>query len=180
VSVVGEPESQLSKSEGQPLHTGSTGINPNQFVEAGLLRGVCKSTLPSIYPSFSQTILALGFTPPLISASSTVMSGPIPNVITLPFGKAPPFHIKATTWRHLLKLMARLSGTRIEPTVEAVAEAKEDLRLRTVIQFTKVGRLQRRFRPTETPSCPAGSSFLDGMAYHHLVDDRSSGSTFNK
>jgi hypothetical protein len=37
--------------------------------------------------------------------------------------------------------MARLSGTRIEPTVEALAVVKSDPQLRTVIQFVKVGLL---------------------------------------
>lgn len=35
--------------------------------------------------------------------------------------------------------MARLSNTRIEPTVEAMAVCKTELKLRTVIQFVKVG-----------------------------------------
>lgn len=66
------------------------------------------------------------------------MSGPMPNIITLPFGRSPPLHLQAPSWRHLLKLMARLSGTRIEPTLEAMAVAKGDLKLRTVVQFVKV------------------------------------------
>jgi hypothetical protein len=39
----------------------------------------------------------------------------------------------------MLRLMARLSNTRIEPTIEAVAATKTTLYLRTVIQFVKVG-----------------------------------------
>lgn len=63
----------------------------------------------------------------------------MPNIITLPYGKAPIFHIQSPSWRHLLKLMARLSGTRVEPTIEALTVAKDDeLKLRTVIQFVKV------------------------------------------
>lgn len=34
--------------------------------------------------------------------------------------------------------MARLSGTHVEPTVDALNDAKHDLKLRTVIQFVKV------------------------------------------
>jgi hypothetical protein len=68
------------------------------------------------------------------------MSGPMPNIITLPYGKSPPLHLQAPSWRHLLKLMARLSGTRIEPTVEAVAVANGELRLRTVVQFVRVSK----------------------------------------
>jgi hypothetical protein len=66
------------------------------------------------------------------------MTGPMPNVITLPYGRAPVFHFQAPSWRKLLKLMARLSGTRVEPTVDAINVAKHDLKLRTVIQFVKV------------------------------------------
>jgi hypothetical protein len=43
----------------------------------------------------------------------------------------------------MLKLMARLSGTRIEPSVEAVAVANRELKLRTVVQFVKVSQLLR-------------------------------------
>lgn len=68
------------------------------------------------------------------------MASVMPNVITLPYGKAPIFHFQARSWRKLLKLMARLSGTRVEPTVEALSVAKHELKLRTVIQFVKVGQ----------------------------------------
>lgn len=61
----------------------------------------------------------------------------MPNIISLPYGKCPPLHFMAPTWRHMLKLMARLSGTRMEPTVEALAANKHDLFLRTVIQFVR-------------------------------------------
>lgn len=66
------------------------------------------------------------------------MGEAMPNIITLPHGKAPTFHIQSPSWRHLLKLMARLSGTRVEPTLEALTVAKDELKLRTVIQFVKV------------------------------------------
>ncbi|KAG6833906.1 hypothetical protein H0H87_007917 [Tephrocybe sp. NHM501043] len=41
------------------------------------------------------------------------------------------------SWRHLLKLMASLSGTRMEPALDAVAVTKSAPKLRTVIQFVK-------------------------------------------
>ena len=47
-------------------------------------------------------------------------------------------HVRASSWRQLLKLLAKLSATHIEPTVEARAETKGELLLRTVIQFFKV------------------------------------------
>ncbi|EJD01402.1 uncharacterized protein FOMMEDRAFT_89176 [Fomitiporia mediterranea MF3/22] len=74
------------------------------------------------------------------------MQGPIPNIITLPYGKCPPLHIQAPSWRHLLKLLTRLSESRVEPTVEALAGAKMDLKLRTVIQFLKVHHSSNEWR----------------------------------
>ena len=68
------------------------------------------------------------------------MEGPIPNVIALPYGRAPPLHIKAPNWRDLLQLMARLSNTRLEPTVEAMAVVKTTMHLRVVVNFVKVSR----------------------------------------
>lgn len=67
-----------------------------------------------------------------------MMRGPLPNIIALPYGKCPPVHIRAPSWRQLLKLMAKLSATQIEPSVEAVAVTKGELQLRTVVQFFKV------------------------------------------
>ena len=66
------------------------------------------------------------------------MRGSLPNIIALPYGKSPPMHIRAASWRQLLKLMAKLSTTQIEPSVEAVAATKGELRLRTVVQFFRV------------------------------------------
>ncbi|KAG5221569.1 tho complex [Salix suchowensis] len=65
------------------------------------------------------------------------MQGTFPNIINLPYGKCPPLHLQAPTWRSLLKLMARLSGTKVEPTIEGIAVAKHALHLRTVVQLVK-------------------------------------------
>jgi len=93
-------------------------VTPNHFVEPELLYGV-----------------SFGFhTPPM---ENLEMRGPLPHIISLPFGKCPPMHIRAPSWRQLLKMMAKLSGTRIEPSVEALAVTKGELQLRTVIQFFK-------------------------------------------
>ena len=63
----------------------------------------------------------------------------MPNIISLPYGRCPPLHLQAPNWRHLLKLMAWLSETRMQATVEAMAVTKSDsLSLRTVIQFVRV------------------------------------------
>jgi hypothetical protein len=69
--------------------------------------------------------------------------GGLPNVLALPYGKGRPMHIRATSWRKLVKLLAKLSATQIEPTVEARAETKGALLLRTVIQFFKVWDFMR-------------------------------------
>ncbi|KAJ4478287.1 hypothetical protein J3R30DRAFT_3290692 [Lentinula aciculospora] len=94
-------------------------INVNQFVDKELLRGV-----------------SIGFYDPVVRDEAQPMGSVMPNIITLPYGKSPPLHLQATSWRHLLKLMARLSGTRIEPTAQAT-QRNEDLYLRTVIQFVR-------------------------------------------
>lgn len=97
-------------------------LTANQYVEPDMLMGV-----------------SMGFKPPSISTILSPMGEAMPNIITLPFGKAPVFHLQSPSWRHLLKLMARLSGTRVEPTIEALTIAKdEQLKLRTVIQFVKI------------------------------------------
>lgn len=97
-------------------------LTANQYVEPDMLMGV-----------------SMGFKPPSISTILSPMGEAMPNIITLPFGKAPIFHLQSPSWRHLLKLMARLSGTRVEPTIEALTIARdEQLKLRTVIQFVKI------------------------------------------
>ena len=66
------------------------------------------------------------------------MSGPIPDVIGLPYGRAPPLHFKSPNWHDMLMLMARMSGTRLQATVEAMALIKAPMQLRVVINFVKV------------------------------------------
>nr|VWO95182.1 Uncharacterized protein [Ganoderma boninense] len=82
--------------------------------------------------------LSLGFGTPAIVSSLKPFESVIPNVIALPYGRCPPFHIKAPSWRNLLKLMARLGGTRLEPTMEALAVVKTEMKLRIVVSFVKV------------------------------------------
>ncbi|KAF8897684.1 hypothetical protein BD779DRAFT_1432134 [Infundibulicybe gibba] len=95
-------------------------VNVNQLVDPELLFGV-----------------SIGFMAPSMTNDLTPMQGVMPNIISLPYGRCPPLHLQAPSWRHLLKLMARLSATRLEPTVEAMAVSKTELKLRTVIQFVK-------------------------------------------
>ena len=73
-----------------------------------------------------------------MTAVLSPMKGPIPNVIGLPYGRAPPLHFKAPNWHDMLKLMARMSGTRLEATVEAMAVVKTPMQLRVVVNFVKV------------------------------------------
>lgn len=98
----------------------SAGFKLSQFVDAELLAGV-----------------SLSFAAPVISQRLIAFNGPMPNIISLPYGRCPPLHVQAPTWRHLLKLFARLGATRIEPTVEAMAVNRGELQLRTVIQFVR-------------------------------------------
>ncbi|KAI0921770.1 hypothetical protein AcW2_006646 [Taiwanofungus camphoratus] len=84
--------------------------------------------------------VSMNFGVPTITAALTPMQGVIPNVIPLSWDQeqCPPFHIRAPSWRGLLKLMARLSSTRVEPAVEAIAKIKTEMRLRVVVSFVKV------------------------------------------
>jgi hypothetical protein len=81
-------------------------------------------------------ISALGFHQPPMQLS--MMRNPLPDVIALPYGNCPPLHVHARSWRQLLKLLAKLSGTQIEPSSLAVAATGGELSLRTVVQFFKV------------------------------------------
>jgi hypothetical protein len=156
-----------------PLSDTAPSIHANQFVEQELLLGICgcKLLLMLIRVLTGSFCQALGFTPPVISSVLQPMSGPMPNIIFLPHGKSPPLHLQAPSWRHLLKLMARLSGTRIEPTVEAMAVASGELKLRTVVQFVRVGRQRYTLSSEIFTSCMAGTSFGAGMAHITVLND---------
>lgn len=104
-------------------------FSANQYVDVELLLGV-----------------SLGFDRPVISTILTPMKDQIPNVIRLPYAKGPALFFQAPSWRRLLKLMARLSATRMEPTLEALAVAQFELKLRTVIQFVKVHHSSSEWR----------------------------------
>ncbi|RDB22537.1 hypothetical protein Hypma_010030 [Hypsizygus marmoreus] len=111
------------ETEADSRHASSSNlgvINQNAFVDQKLFVGV-----------------SVGFKAPTISSRLVAMSDPMPNIISLPYGRCPPLHVHGPSWRHLLRLMAMLSGTRLEPTLDAVAVTKTDLKLRTVIQFIK-------------------------------------------
>ena len=143
------PESQTtltSEEEAEaPEHSPTSAQSPrpvvtaNQFVGPELLFGACKyprSVINHFCLSSPRSIIAFGeHTPPV---ENVQFRGGLPNVLALPYGKGQPMHVRASSWRQLLKLLAKLSTTQIEPTIEARAETKGELLLRTVIQFFKV------------------------------------------
>jgi hypothetical protein len=138
-SVDEDIQEEEEDDEGTESTTRSAPIlTANQYVEPDMLMGVCKYCVVVRSFCLIEKFAAMGFKPPSISTILSPMGEAMPNVITLPYGKAPTFHIQSPSWRHLLKLMARLSGTRVEPTIEALTVAKDELKLRTVIQFVKV------------------------------------------
>lgn len=83
--------------------------------------------------------IAFGLNPPLIPSTNAVPLGGVPNIIALPAGGSVPFHIQARDWRHLLEVLALSNRSRIEASFEALAATKQELKLRTVIQFFRVG-----------------------------------------
>ncbi|KAG6821578.1 hypothetical protein H0H93_000087 [Arthromyces matolae] len=95
-------------------------VNVNAFVNKELLNGV-----------------SLGYASPKISTQLVPMEEDVPSIISLPYGKARPLHLYGPSWRHLLKLMASLSGTRMEAAIDALANIKSTAKVRTVIQFVK-------------------------------------------
>lgn len=120
----GETSNYARTNESPGVSSRTNDVSPrptSQYVDTELLRGV-----------------SIGFNPPAITSMLVPMEGPIPNVIALPYGRAPPLHIKAPNWRDMLTLMARLSNTRLEPTVEAMAVVKTPMHLRVVVNFVKV------------------------------------------
>ncbi|KAF8165463.1 hypothetical protein B0H34DRAFT_240121 [Crassisporium funariophilum] len=133
---------------------GPSVLNVNQFVDRNLLLGV-----------------SIGFKSPAISMRLMPMPDPMPNIISLPYARCPPLHIQAPDWRHLLRLMARLSGTRIEPTVEAMAVSKTDLKLRTVVQFIKVASILWNMVASRSSFLNPAASKRCRMANNTLVHD---------
>jgi hypothetical protein len=142
--VIESLDSPTVQSPSSSAGPSTLGPNANSFLDQQLLNGVCKSCdivqkRPSVINGFDLFFfVALGFNPPQISSIKTTLKGGVPNVISLPTGKFVPFHIQAPDWRHLLKMMARLSGSRIEASIEAMAGTKQELKLRTVVQFVRV------------------------------------------
>ncbi|KZT12557.1 uncharacterized protein LAESUDRAFT_753629 [Laetiporus sulphureus 93-53] len=102
-----------------PDPCGALGVH--QHIPQELLRGV-----------------SMGFGAAPITSSREPMHGTIPTVISLPWEEQKPFYIQGPDWRSLLKLMARLSSTQVEPSVEAIRKTKGEMRLRVVVSFVRV------------------------------------------
>ncbi|KZS98321.1 hypothetical protein SISNIDRAFT_448535 [Sistotremastrum niveocremeum HHB9708] len=82
--------------------------------------------------------VSFGFDTPSITSDRASPPPLIPDVITLPPAPSAPFHIQAHSWRSLLRLLAHLGGTRLEPSIEAISLHKSEIKLRTVVQLIKV------------------------------------------
>ncbi|KAH9938257.1 uncharacterized protein B0H18DRAFT_1080994 [Fomitopsis serialis] len=80
----------------------------------------------------------MGFGTAPIVLTAAPFKGSIPTLISLPNADKPPFYIQAPNWRSLLKFMARLPATRVEPSIEVLKKLKGEARLRIVISFVKV------------------------------------------
>ncbi|KAG6869321.1 hypothetical protein C0993_000074 [Termitomyces sp. T159_Od127] len=104
-------------------------INVNAFVNKDLFVGV-----------------SVGFMPPKVSSQLIPMEEEMPPIFSLPYGKSRPLHLQGPSWRRLLKLMASLSGTRVEAALDAIATIKTTPKLRTVIQFVKPNPASRVWR----------------------------------
>ncbi len=133
-----QEEAEAPPASPQPSRPVLPVVTPNQFVERELLYGFCKYPRSVIKPSLClpRSIIAYGNQPPPLENVEFRVG--LPGVLALPYGMGQPMHIRASSWRQLMKLLAKLSDSRIEPTVEARAATKGALRLRTVIQFFKV------------------------------------------
>ena len=137
--LLNPPDSPLAPSPSSSSGPVTLAPTANSFIDQKLLDGVCKSSASEYVLFVILTLfVALGFNGPQISAIKTTLKGGVPNVISLPAGRFVPFHIQAPDWRHLLKMMARLSGTRIEASIEAMAGTKQEMKLRTIVQFVRV------------------------------------------
>ncbi|KAG9317459.1 Tho complex subunit 7-domain-containing protein [Chiua virens] len=145
-----EEEAEGADTQTGPSARQTVPLTANHYVEPEMLMGI-----------------SLGYNIPVISTELVSMTAPMPNVITLPYGKAPVFHFQAPSWRKLLKLMARLSGTRVEPTPDSFGIAKHDLKLRTVIQFVKIHHSASEWRTVLylTTDYPVPSNLLNAHKY---------------
>ncbi|KAI0089266.1 hypothetical protein BDY19DRAFT_134737 [Irpex rosettiformis] len=115
------PSNESVSSPTKPPPPPVAPVRSSQFISPELLHG-----------------LTMGFGPPVITPQMEPYKEQLPDVITLPYGRSPPLHIKAPNWWKLVRLMALMSETRIEPNIEAQAAVKTAMHLRVVINFVKL------------------------------------------
>ena len=82
-----------------------------------------------------------------------------------------PFRIQAPDWRHLLKMMAQLSGTRVEASSETMGGSNQELKLRTVVQFVRV---RVHISPSRSARQPfdTGEHYVARLENHPLSNHR--------
>jgi hypothetical protein len=118
--------------------TTMTSIQPYSWASVGIRE---LEHLPSVDID-DLFFAAIGFCPPVLRARLKLETDLIlPNIIALPYGRCPPLHIHASSWTHLLTLLARMGYTKFEPSEKAVSTLKmtnAEVKLRTVIQFVRV------------------------------------------
>ncbi|KZT74283.1 hypothetical protein DAEQUDRAFT_720441 [Daedalea quercina L-15889] len=96
------------------------------------------SAQKQLIPQELLTGISMGFgTAPIVPADSPYQDT-IPTLISLPYGDKAPFYIQGPNWRSVLKFMARLPATRVEPSLDALKKLKGEARLRLVVSFVKV------------------------------------------
>ncbi|KAF8631597.1 hypothetical protein AX15_002345 [Amanita polypyramis BW_CC] len=141
-SNVGNPEQSYPTSPQQPIYLVARSVSSTSLSSP--------STLPieqevsgqsgTVNPYLADELLngvSIGFEPPVLSPQLSTWQKPLPTIISLPYNRSVPLHIQATSWRHMLKLMARLPGTSVQATLDAMAASKTEHKLRTVVQFVK-------------------------------------------
>ncbi|KZV95180.1 hypothetical protein EXIGLDRAFT_485259 [Exidia glandulosa HHB12029] len=79
--------------------------------------------------------ISFGFAPPSM-AFRLPPAPPIPDVIALASFPSPAFHMQAPSWRALLRALAHMSDTKLEPTPRSLQRLGV-ARLRAVVQFVK-------------------------------------------
>ena len=85
----------------------------------------------------------MGFGTAPIASPSALYQGTIPTLVALPYGDKAPFYIQGPNWRSVLKFMARLPSTRVEPSLDALKQLKGEATLRIVVSFVKAGQIGR-------------------------------------
>lgn len=85
----------------------------------------------------------MGFGTAPITSTAAPYQGTIPTLVALPFGDKEPFYIQGPNWRSVLKFMARLPSTRMEPSIDALKQLKGEARLRIVVSFVKASPIGR-------------------------------------